>query len=435
VKFIIAGAGISGLSAAWRAQEAGCDVVVFEARDRVGGRTFSPRLRNGAATDQGAVSIRVEDHSVRKLCAELEIELIGHGYNYGRSEVGLDAEEPIESVDWIFQGLLERSRQRWADDAGDESVRDAFRAVIGQDYASHLAYASLEDALGVPFERLSADGFVAQYLGEVWTPRGASAADVGHGGDANNFIEHQSRVLGGNGRICDELAARLGPAVRLSSPVVRVAQTRAGAAFELADGSLVHGDAAILALPVPLLRRVELDFELPNAMQRALDTLVQGSAAIVSVELATGAGPRRVSHPTEQWMASNPASANSELMSDPLVATFVGTDARIDRLLGGGPAGVVRRMVELRPDLTFPDDPEVIITDWRKEEWSLGCYPNWGVGWDPEINEAFTERTVGRVGFAGADLSGAFIGGLEGGIKTGEIAVRQLVGHIAAAAA
>ena len=88
MKYIVAGAGLSGLVAAWRLHEAGHEVTVFEARARVGGRTYSPPLANGVVVEHGAISIRSEDHAVRKLCAELEIPLIGHGFPLGRWELG-----------------------------------------------------------------------------------------------------------------------------------------------------------------------------------------------------------------------------------------------------------------------------------------------------------------------------------------------------------
>ncbi len=50
---VVIGAGVSGLRAAGLLKESGCRVVVFEARDRIGGRLFSPEC-DGTRFDMGA---------------------------------------------------------------------------------------------------------------------------------------------------------------------------------------------------------------------------------------------------------------------------------------------------------------------------------------------------------------------------------------------
>lgn len=55
---VVVGAGLSGLQAAYSAQQAGLSVVVVEARDRVGGKTWSVPLASGrGCADLGAAWI------------------------------------------------------------------------------------------------------------------------------------------------------------------------------------------------------------------------------------------------------------------------------------------------------------------------------------------------------------------------------------------
>lgn len=52
---VVVGAGFSGLQAAYSAQQAGLSVAVLEARDRVGGKSWSVPLSNGrGVADMGA---------------------------------------------------------------------------------------------------------------------------------------------------------------------------------------------------------------------------------------------------------------------------------------------------------------------------------------------------------------------------------------------
>ena len=65
----VVGAGLAGLSAADELRRAGAEVMVFEARERVGGRVWSRRLDNGAVVEMGAEYILPGNTAVRELAA------------------------------------------------------------------------------------------------------------------------------------------------------------------------------------------------------------------------------------------------------------------------------------------------------------------------------------------------------------------------------
>ena len=69
---VVVGAGLSGLCAARRAADAGARVRVLEARDRVGGRTWSRDI-GGATFDVGGQWIGPGQHRLAALTRELGI--------------------------------------------------------------------------------------------------------------------------------------------------------------------------------------------------------------------------------------------------------------------------------------------------------------------------------------------------------------------------
>src|SRR5580704_10266942 len=66
----IVGAGLAGLTAARRLSEAGQSVVVLEARDRVGGRTWTQTSTSGVPVDMGACFIGPNHDQLRSLAKE-----------------------------------------------------------------------------------------------------------------------------------------------------------------------------------------------------------------------------------------------------------------------------------------------------------------------------------------------------------------------------
>jgi len=85
----VVGAGIAGLVAATELVAAGCEVVVLEARDRVGGRVLNTQI-GGEPNELGGQWVAPYQSEMHALLAELQLELF-HSYREG-DHVYLDAD-------------------------------------------------------------------------------------------------------------------------------------------------------------------------------------------------------------------------------------------------------------------------------------------------------------------------------------------------------
>ncbi|KAJ3263733.1 hypothetical protein HK104_006574, partial [Borealophlyctis nickersoniae] len=86
---IIVGAGIAGLTAATKCMEAGLDVLVLEARDRVGGRTLTKEFQ-GANVDLGGMWINPDTQTnVGSLVTSLNLTLFPQ-YDTGTKIIELE---------------------------------------------------------------------------------------------------------------------------------------------------------------------------------------------------------------------------------------------------------------------------------------------------------------------------------------------------------
>src|ERR1051325_10784438 len=91
VSVLVAGGGLAGLAAGYDLMNAGAQVTVVEARDRVGGRVFT--ARDGFAESQhaelGGDMIDEDQHEIRSLAGEIGIPLVRifrNGWGYARPD-------------------------------------------------------------------------------------------------------------------------------------------------------------------------------------------------------------------------------------------------------------------------------------------------------------------------------------------------------------
>ncbi|UMG94529.1 FAD-dependent oxidoreductase [Nocardioides sp. TF02-7] len=237
----VVGAGLAGLACAWTLHCRGYEVVVLEARERVGGRAWSTTLANGAVVERGGEWIDADQHAIRRLCAELRLPLAPHGVRFHRRRV----RGAVPTLAALEETL---TRVAAAVPPGDCGLAAAFEAALGADGAADPTYLRVATSTAGDPAVASARFHVAR-------------AESGR-------VEGAGRVVGGNQRIATALAAALGDRVRTGTPVGEVEVTADGAALTTTRGERIQVDRAVVAVPLALLGELAWGAGAPRPVAR-----------------------------------------------------------------------------------------------------------------------------------------------------------------------
>jgi len=443
---IVVGAGLAGLTAARRLQEAGYSVLVIEARERVGGRVLNHSLDGGQVVDAGGQFVGPAQRHILGLAAELGVathpiftsgltilEFGGRRHSYRR----VPRLSPLQLVDSgraIF--ALERMARRVPPDApwrAPRAARADSRTLA--DWARHNVRTRLGRFAVEAFSRgvLACEPGEVSLLHVLFYLRSA--------GGFRQLTEtagaaQQDRFAGGSQLIAIKMAGQLGPgSVRLGAPVSRIEQTPSGVTVHAA-GLVAAGRRAVIAVPPALAGRISYDPPLPADRDQLTQAAPMGS---VIKCLAVYDEPFwRYAGYTGQATSDGPAAQVTFDTGPPagppgiLLGFVTGAEAR--RLARAGP---VQRRAEVLASFARYFGPaaarpaDYVEHDWTADQWTRGCY---GAHFPPGTWTQFgraLRRPAGLLHWAGTETATHWSGYMDGAVQSGQRAageVRDVLG-------
>jgi monoamine oxidase len=429
VDVVIVGAGAAGLAAARALHHAGADVLVFEARERLGGRVFTHR------DPRSPVPIELGAEFIHGRAAEL---------------TGVVRKAGIPTLDVAGQRWMPAGRRLRPIDDFWEQLDRVMRLLPRQSRRDRSFHDFLDHRPGgrrLVMQRRLALQWVEGFHGA--DPRRISVHALADGGWPGDDVEEQrqGRVVGGYDRVIHWLAAPLASRVHVGTVVARLTWAPGSVLVYVRhlDGRLrfaVEARSVIVAVPLGVLNApagelgaIEFVPALPSK-QRAVNRLAVGSVVRVTLRLRdrVWAPPYETLgflHATTDedfpvWWTAYPVNAAMitgwcggprarRLAQLPPGALETRAIASLSRLLRVSPARL-RSLVEA-----------VWMHDWEHDPFARGAYSYQAVG-GADAPSALARSVRRTMFFAGeaTDTDGG-TGTVDGALSSGRRAAAQVL--------
>lgn len=267
-RVIVIGAGVAGLSAARALHDSGTETVVLEARDRIGGRTYTADV-GGAKVDLGGAWIHgIRRNPITRAAAELGLERALHDYDAAKvvdSRAGeLTALETTEL--YVYAGMAMEELYGYAEGLErDISIHEGVDRLIEAEAVSGAEARLLRFA-------------VEQAVVELDLAGPADQASLGATLEEPDSLRGGDHVLeGGYAGLIEPLAKGLD--IRLGDPVTQIAYDDEGVVVTTASGKTYAGSHVVVTVPLGVLQSNAIAFDppLPAWKREAIARLDMGN--------------------------------------------------------------------------------------------------------------------------------------------------------------
>ncbi len=416
----VVGAGIAGLGAARRIYDAGHDVTVLEARERIGGRVHSIELA-GARMELGANWIHgTDDNPLMPLLRTADVALAD------------DDDSNALVVDAAGRELSSRQLDRALGAARDRIAAAAARAEdLDRDTSlgRMLAAGAAPDAATALVLRTELQN---EYAAD---PSAMSAWWYDEGG---NIDGDEPLVVGGFDRIARLLATDLD--VRTSRRVRRIEPFGRGVRVHATSGTRLDVDAVVVAVPAAVLAAdaIDIDFDVPDDAVAALERIGTGTLEKVLLRFDADDWPTDAG-----WMATTDASHVERGIAE---FSVIPDDADAISVIGlaGGSAGasLARRgpramrsaaLAALESILgagQVPDPLAWAASTWTTDPLARGSYSFLRPGGTPKDRELLGEVLDNRLVLAGEAFDPTEPATVHGALASGRRAAARILESI-----
>ncbi|EHB53946.1 Monoamine oxidase [Mycolicibacterium rhodesiae JS60] len=443
VEICVVGAGFAGLTAALRLKQSGRSVALLEARDRVGGRTFTVEGPEGIWIDRGGAWIGPGQDAIYGLMKEFGVGSYKQ-YIDGEAMMVVDGKQfryegtiPLTMSPWaalnmgaVFLDLTRLCKNfpveaPWEAKNADKLDRISYAEWLDNHTLSKPAHTLLEAAIAGLYTSAASEVSMLFVLRQLASGGGPSfVLGIKDG-------SQDSRVVGGMGAVSSKIAAELGEAIQLNTPVRRIIQDDEGVTVE-GDGTTVRAQRVIVAVPIAIASQILYEPMLP--VDRSFLHQRMPSGAVVKINIVYDEPFWRKTGLTGQTFAPHTlATLTIDASTDaprPGVMCVITEGPEGRRYSKMDPGARKKEVLDNLVDRFGPQAATPIA--YLDQDWTVERYSGGGMlshtppGVLTEFGPAITEP-CGRIHWAGTETSGVMHGWVDGAVRSGERAAKEVM--------
>ena len=454
-RIVVIGAGLAGLTCAYRLKQAGVTATVYEASTRLGGRCWTGRgdFSDRQIYEHGGELIDQGHTQIRQLAQELGLRLD----NLHRGEAHdteplyyFDASpytytEARDDLNGIYQKL-----HRDVSEASYPTLFDSYTARgFALDHMSIVDWIeeSVPGGISSKLGQLLEVAYVIEYGAEANVQSSLNLLYLlGYSGQGQFNVFGKSNekyhVRGGNDQIATLLGAALAGQIELGQELVSIKLASDGRTYSLtfrtgAGMKTVAADRVVLALPFSILRSsvnyAKAGFE--PLKVTAIEELGMGTNSKLQLqfdrryweELRCNGETFTDNGYQSTWDVTRAQPGDSGILVDY-------TGGTIGDSFGSGTAAehAVQFLSQIEPVLPGISDSWnglATLDSWPDYEWTRGSYSYWKVGQYTKF-AGIERKRQGTCHFAGEHTSIDFQGYLNGAVESGERAAAEILADL-----
>lgn len=439
---LVIGAGYAGLTATYELRKAGKNVLLLEARDRVGGRVWTQRFEDGSYVDLGGAWVGPTQDRLYGLAREFGVETFktydeGKSTQFFRGKVkrykGLIPPLPLGALLSLDAAIKKMNKL-----AGTVNLAEPWKTPNARQLDSMTLASWMNNQMSFDvakqFFKIAAEAIWAADPAEISLLHALfytkSCRDLDTLMNVKNGAQEE-RFVGGAQTIADRMAATFSDRLVLNAPVKAIIQDGEQSKV-LTERATYITKRVVVTIPPTLQNRIDFQPLLPAQRAQLIQRMPMGAVwkcyAIYEKPFWREQGLNGLAATPDGHVTVTFDNSPRDGSQGVMMGFVLGNQAKEFSTM----ADEDRKLSALHSFATF-FGPEALKPvryldhSFLNEEWSRGCYAGvMGPGVWTTLGTAL-RNPVGRIHWAGTETSDIWNGYIEGAIRSGERVAKEVM--------